>query len=189
VLFLLVTAAVGGCGVRLSDPVYAFKEIRAEEPSRPGKSLIFGTIMVETWMSGDLDTVTLTKLGTGDEPHYYGVNRVNLFRVFFRRSVKDGNFIMEVDPGVYEVDSFSTSGWGRPQEWRAREDARKHTRIVVTRPGVYDLGTLHVQRGESLLSGYVIERSAESPPARREVLERAVAGTRWQRMLAVDPEK
>jgi hypothetical protein len=182
VLFVLAASAAAGC--RLSDPVYALKDIRAAEPSRAGKSLLFGTIVVEEWMAGDLDSVTLAKLGPGGERSYHGVNRVNLFRAFFPRSMKDGSFVMEIDPGLYELDSFSTSGWGKPHSWEAATDARPHTRILVTRPGVYDLGTLRVQRANGVFSGYGFERTNETTPERRAVLERAIAGTAWQRLLA-----
>ena len=177
---LLLSSGVG-C-FRLSDPVYAFKEIRAGEPKHEGASLLFGTIEVEEWMTGDLDTVTLVKLGPGANRSYPGVNRVNLFRAFFPRRMKDGNFIIEVSPGLYELERFSTSGWGRPRIWNARADARKNTRILVTRPGVYDIGTIRVARDDAGYNTYAMERIAATTPARQAVLQQAVAGTRWERL-------
>jgi hypothetical protein len=172
-----------GC-FRLSDPFYAMKDIHADEPKHEGSSLLLGTIEVEAWMTGDLNTVNLVRLGPGKERAYYGANRINLFRVFSPRTMKDGNFIIEVDPGVYELQNFTTSGWGQPQTWNAREEARKGTRVMVTRPGVYDIGTIRVERGEGLSRTYAMERSAESTPERREVFARALAGTRWERLAA-----
>ena len=60
---------------------------------------------------------------------------------------------------------------------------------MVTRPGIYDVGTLRVERGEGMFSGYAVGRSNETTPERRAVLARAVAGTEWERLLAADPEK
>ena len=83
-----------------------------------------------------VNTVTLAKVGPGQTRSYRGANRVNLFRVFFRRTMKDGNFIIEVEPGLYELEGFSTSGWGQPRTWNAKEEARKGMRVLVTRPGL-----------------------------------------------------
>jgi hypothetical protein len=177
---LLSTAA--GCALRLSDPVYAFKEIRAEEPKQEGASLLFGTIEVEEWMTGDLDTVTLVKLGPGATRSYRGANRVNLFRVFFPRRMKDGNFVIEVGPGLYELERFSTSGWGQPRIWNAKPDARKSTRFLVTRPGVFDIGTIRVTRNSMTSNSYEMERVANNSPARQAILQNAIAGTRWQHL-------
>jgi hypothetical protein len=172
----------GGCAIRLSDPVYVFKDIRADEPSHDGTSLLMGTIVVEQWMSGDLNSVSLVKLGPGKDRTYYGANRVNLFRAFSPRTMKDGNFIIEVDPGVYELENFSTSGWGQPRTWNARADARKNTRIIVTRPGVYDIGTVRIQHEGTLGNTYSMERGPDASPDRHEVFMRAIAGTRWEKL-------
>jgi hypothetical protein len=183
-VLLLLLIPAGGCAIRLSDPVYAFKDIHAEEPSRDGTSLLMGTIVVEQWMTGDLNSVSLVKLGPGKEKTYYGANRTNLFRVFSSRTMKDGHFIIEVDPGVYELESFSTSGWGQPRTWNAREDARKNTRIIVTRPGVYDIGTIRVEHEGTLGNSYSMERAADASPERHDVFARAVAGTRWEQLAS-----
>jgi hypothetical protein len=179
----LLLASTSGC-FRLSDPIYTFKDIRAVEPSHEGMSLLFGTIVVDEWMTGDLSTVTLTKLGPGQERTHWGANRVNLFRAFFRRTMKDGNFIIEVEPGLYELDGFSTSGWGQPRVWTAREGARQGSRILVTRPGVYDIGTIRVVHSDTLANTYDMERVTDSPPERRMVLARAIGGTRWESLSA-----
>ena len=178
----LCSTGLLGCALRLSDPVFAFKEIRAAEPTRPGKSLLFGTIVVASWMSGDLDTVELKRIGGGTPPRYYFTTRANLYRAFLRRSVKDGNFVMQVDPGLYELSWFSTSGWGRPIRWEPLDEARPHTRILVTRPGIYDLGTLHVER-PGVLGRFGLRRTTDLTPARRAILEAAVAGTAWEQLL------
>jgi hypothetical protein len=184
-VLLLPLLALGGsvgCPIRLSDPVYAFKDIRADEPTHEGNALIFGSVVVDSAMSGDLNTVTLQKIGPGQERSYRTIARVNMFRVFFRRAMKDGHFLMEVEPGIYEVDGFSTSGWGQPQVWNTRDSARKATRMVITRPGVYDLGTLHVKHAAADFRNYSIERIPDSTVERQAVLSRALAGTRWERL-------
>ncbi len=175
---IVLAALAGGC-FRLSDPFFAAQDIHAREPSEAGKSLIFGTIVVDQFMAGDLDAVSLAKVGPGTEHSYRGTNRINLFRVFLPRSMKDGNFILEVEPGIYELDSFSTWGLMQPRTWTAAGDARQGTRVVVTRPGIYDIGTLRVGLGPHFASGYTIERTADPNPERQAVLRTAITGTRW----------
>jgi hypothetical protein len=180
---LAVAACAAGCVVRLSDPVFAFKDIRAKEPVETGDSLVVGTVVVDEVAAGDLDSVTFVKLGPGATRSYRGTNRVHLFRVFLRRSMRDGHFILEVPPGLYELECFTTSGWGQPIVWKPREDIRKHTRIIVTRPGIYDLGVLRVTRGNAFNS-HAIERVPDANPARQAIFARAIAGTAWQRLAA-----
>ena len=157
------------------------QDIRAQEPSEAGRSLIFGTIVVDEFAAGDLDIVSLAKVGPGTERGHRGTNRLSLFRAFTRRSMKDGNFIIEVEPGIYELESFSTSGWMNPRTWTARDDVRRGTRVVVTRPGIYDIGTLRVALGQSrgFERTYDVARSLASNPERQAVLQKAIAGTRW----------
>jgi hypothetical protein len=177
-LSIVLAALAGGC-FRLSDPFYAAQDIHAREPSEAGKSLIFGTIVVDQFMAGDLDAVNLAKVGPGTEQGYRGTNRINLFRAFLPRAMKDGNFIIEVESGIYELDNFVTSGFMQPRTWTAQDDARRGTRIVVTRPGIYDLGTLRVALGPRFTSGYTIERITDPNPERQAVLRTAITGTRW----------
>jgi len=184
---LAVSVPTAGCALRLSDPIYAFKDIHAEEPTHEGMSLLFGTIVVDQVGAGDLNSVTLAKLGPAQARSWRGANRVNLFRVFFRRTMKDGNFIIELEPGLYELDGFTTSGWGQPRTWNAKDEARKGMRVLVTRPGIYDIGTIRV--GNPEVTGinertYAMERTTENTPERRAVFERAIAGTRWEKLSA-----
>jgi hypothetical protein len=180
----VVLGASSGCGFRLSDGFYAFKDIHADEPSREGRSLIIGTIVVESWMAGDLDSVSLIKFGPGERRSHVGADQENLFRVFRPRAIKDGHFIVEVPPGLYEVERFVTSRLGRVHRWSANDEARRNTRIVVTRPGVYDLGTIRVVRGDGAEAGYGMERLNDNRGARRVVFARALAGTKWQALVS-----
>ena len=182
-LFALAGASAAGC-FRLSDPVFAMQDIRAQEPSEAGRSLIFGTIVVDEFAAGDLDIVSLAKVGPGMERGHRGTNRVSLFRAFTRRSMKDGNFIIEVEPGIYELESFTTSGWMQPRTWTSRDEVRRGTRVVVTRPGIYDIGTLRVAMGHSsgFERSYDVARSMDPNPERQAVLQKAIAGTRWAKV-------
>jgi hypothetical protein len=181
---LVALAGGSAAGCRLSDPVFLMQDIRAQEPSEAGRSLIFGTIVVDEFAAGDLDIVSLAKVGPGTERGHRSTNRISLFRVFKRRSMKDGNFIIEVEPGIYELESFMTSGWMNPRTWTARDDVRRGTRVIVTRPGIYDIGTLRVALGQ--ISGfertYDVARSLVSNPERQAVLQNAISGTRWAKV-------
>ena len=182
-LCALVGMSTAGC-FRLSDPVYVMQDVHAQEPSEPGRSLIFGTIVVDEFAAGDLDIVTLAKVGPGTERGHRGTNRVSLFRAFYRRSMKDGNFIIEVEPGIYELESFTTSGYMQPRTWTARDEARQGTRIVVTRPGIYDIGTLRIALGQTGMfeRNYNIERVTTPSPERQAVLQKAIADTYWAKV-------
>jgi len=181
---LLLAWPSAGC-FRLSDPFYAVKDIHADEPEEQGSSLIFGTIYVDQTGSGDLNTVNFERIGPEGTRSNWGTNRVNLFRVFFRRTMKDGNFLMEVGPGLYEMTGFSTSGWGQPQTWNAKEEVRKNLRILVTRPGIYDLGSIRVaHESGGQYDSYAMERTADNSPERMAVLRNAIAGTAWEHVFA-----
>ena len=132
---------------------------------------------------GDLTSVDLEKVGPGKETTFIDTNRVNLFRVFFRRTMKNNNFVMEVGPGMYQVASFSTSGWGQPHIWNAKPEARQAMRILVTRPGIYDIGAIHVTRGTGH-NQYEMALTPDPSPERQQVLRHAIAGTAWERLAA-----
>jgi hypothetical protein len=187
-LVLLLAASSAGC--RLSDPVYAFKDVRALEPEEEGMSLLFGTIVVDRSGAGDLASVDLEKIGPGEARTHWNTNNVNMFRVFFRRTMKDGHFLMEVPPGLYEVERFITGGWGQPETWNVTGEVRKAMRVLVTRPGIYDLGSIRVTRhqgGWKDYNKYDVERVPDDSPERRAVLRQAIAGTTWERLAAAPP--
>jgi hypothetical protein len=182
---LLLAATSVGC--RLSDPVYAYKDVRALEPEQEGMSLLFGTIVIDQTGAGDLASIDLEKIGPGDSRTHWNTNNVNMFRVFFRRTMKDGHFLMEVGPGLYEVERFVTEGWGQPQTFTVKGEARKGMRILVTRPGIYDIGSIRVARsggGWRNYNKYDVERVSDNSPERQAVLRQAIAGTTWERLAA-----
>lgn len=188
---LLLAASSLGC-FRLSDPVYAFKDVRAVEPEEEGMSLLFGTIVVDQAAAGDLASIDLQKIGPGAARTHWNTNNVNMFRVFFRRTMKDGNFLMEVPPGLYEIESFETGFLGQPQVFTVKDEVRKAMRILVTRPGIYDLGSIRVTRsggGWKNYNKYDVERVADDSPERRAVLRAAIAGTTWERLASASPRQ
>jgi hypothetical protein len=182
-----MVAARGRVGERLLPPersVLRAQDIHAREPSEAGRSLIFGTIVVDEFAAGDLDIVNLAKVGPGTERGHRGTNRVNLFRAFLPRAMKDGHFIIEVEPGIYELESFTTSGFMQPRTWSSTDDGQRSTRVVVTRPGIYDIGTLRVAMGQrgTFQAEYGIERITDPNPQRQAVLRTAIAGTGWAKV-------
>jgi hypothetical protein len=185
---LLLAASSVAC--RLSDPFYAFKDVRALEPEEDGMSLLFGTIVVDRSGAGDLASVDLEKIGPGDARTHWNTNNVNMFRVFFRRTMKDGHFLMEVPPGLYEVERFVTGGWGQPETFTVGGEVRKAMRVLVTRPGIYDLGSIRVTRapGWKNYNKYDVERVADNSPERLAILRQAIAGTAWERLAAAPAE-
>ena len=175
----MLAASSAGC-FRFSDPIYATKDVRALEPEEEGMSLIFGTILVDDTMADGLASVTLEKIGPGAERSYVNTNNVNMFRVFFRRTMKNGNFLMELRPGLYEVIGFSTG----LQIWTVKESARKAMRILVTRPGIYDIGLIRVSLASRFGDTYDMELVSDRSPEREAVLAKAIAGTTWERVAA-----
>ncbi len=184
-LALAAGATLLAAACRLSDPVFAFRSIEAAEPAFDDRSLLFGTIEVDAWGSGDPDVVVLRRR-PGDEPSTWKASRTDLFRVFRRRELKDGHFVMQVPPGIYELSSIVTSGWGQPRVWRMAEDGDR-PRVVVTRPGVYDLGTLRVTRAARSYEFTVAQIEGRDGP-RDRVLRDAIAGTSWERLLDDDDD-
>jgi hypothetical protein len=179
--FLLLAVATSACGLRLSDPIYALRSIQAEEPHFADRSLIFGSIEVDAWLSGDLDSVVFLKRGPGSEVSTWAATRALLFRVFRPRTLKDVHFLVQVPPGIYELDHLVTSGWGRPQYWFRSRGTPPAPRVVVTRPGIYDLGALRIERIPRTFQ-FLIQRAEHPAPERQQVLERAIQGTSWQRL-------
>jgi hypothetical protein len=60
-------------------------------------------------------------------------------------------------------------------------------RVVVTRPGVYDLGTLRVTRAARSYEFTVTQIEGRDGP-RDRVLRDALAGTSWERLLDDDDD-
>lgn len=181
-LVLLWALLLSGC-FRLSDPVYAFKGLRAPEPERAGDSLVFGTIALEGLFAGSVDTVVLRR-ASPRPGEFTGVTEQFLFRVFQRRPMKDGSFVLTVEPGAYEIVELRGSGWISGRIIRFGEKARVASRFTVTRPGVYDLGIVRLQQTSGFGSYYEgVHERGDADPRHAELLRAAIAGTSWERLV------
>lgn len=189
-LLLALALSTSGCFFRLSDPVWAFKSLRADEPVLPGRSLVFGSLEVDGGFFGvgSLDGIWLRRVGPGEPIELAGATEETLFRVFGRREMKDGHYLMQLPPGVYELVLFTGRGWGKPAELHVGEDARVSSRFTITRPGIYDMGILRVEQRSAFGSTYrMTTLPGSSRPGREELLRDAVAGTGWERFLRGSP--
>lgn len=171
-----------GC-FRLTDPVWAFKPLRAAEPERPGDSLVFGTVVLEGFLAGSIDSVVLRR-ASPRPGEFTGVTEEFLFRAFQRRPMKDGSFVMTLEPGAYEIVELRGSGWISGRIIRFGEKARTASRFTVTRPGVYDLGILRLHTAGTF-GGYYegVHERGDSDPRHAQILRDAIAGTSWERLV------
>ncbi len=176
---------LAGCLPRLSDPVYAFQPLRAPEPRRDGQTLLFGTVEFEPGFFGphDVAEIVVKRL----RPEETDIERVVatkllLYRAFRPRQVKDGHFVGRLDPGAYELVSLVGDDW-TSTVLELDEDGKRASRFTVTRPGILDVGVIHVKRVR--MGRYSMEvLPPRSRPGRAEVLRAAVKGTAWERFLA-----
>jgi hypothetical protein len=181
VLLAAAVALLPAC-FRLSDPVYAFRSLRAPEPSAAGNSLLFGSLEI-TALVGHIDTVKFRRVSPrAPGEHYPTATERNIYRVFRPRTMKDGHFLVEVPPGVYEIDGMVGGIWGQDAVFLATGDARVGTRIVVAQPGVYDLGVVRVEAGAFSTQGTLV-LVGRGGSERQALLREAVAGTEWERFL------
>jgi hypothetical protein len=102
-----------------------------------------------------------------------------LFLVFEKRSVKDGHFLVHLSPGVYELDRLER---GRTR-WLLGDSTRVASRIYITRPGVYDLGTLRLDKPGWLGKYSLVAQGDAGSPERSRQLWDAVRGTSWERLV------
>lgn len=183
VLAALALCALGasGCIPRLSDPFFAFKALGAPDVA-PGQSLVFGTIEIESTLlgPGDVADVVLKRV----RPEQEEIQRVATerlpFRIFRARQVKDGHFLLALEPGAYELHRLVGDDW-MGSELIVDEDGRRATRFTVTRPAIVDLGVVHVAPGG--LGSYTMTlRAPPADPARAALLRAAIAGTDWERL-------
>ncbi|HYO67483.1 MAG TPA: hypothetical protein VEU33_15515 [Archangium sp.] len=182
---LLLLTCLTGC-FRLSDPFYHFKDITPEEPHGPEYSLVFGSVEVEGgFFSPDsVDSIYFRRMQPGGEPDYWYVGEMHLFRVFQNRAMRSGHFVIALPPGAYELDQLADSGIFYPTRFHLSEEAMPSSRFFVTRPGLYDLGTLRISSPRGLLGPYVISRvEGDDPQVRAALIQQVVKGTPWERFL------
>jgi len=178
---LACALAAAGCIPRLSDPFFAFRGLGAPD-AKPGESLVFGTIEVESGLfgPGDVATVIVKRV----RPEQEEIQRVASdrlpFRAFRTRQVKDGHFVLAVEPGAYELHRIVFDDW-MGSEMELDEDGKRATRFTVTRPGVVDLGILRLAPAPGLAT-YAMTGRPSDDPARAAVLRAAISGTPWERL-------
>lgn len=184
-LLAAVLAVTLASGCRLSAPFYAFRGLHAEEPAEAGDSLLFGSLEI-TAAFGSIDTIQLHRVSPRAPGDLYptATERIG-YRVFRPRAMKDGHFLVEVPPGVYEIEALQGGLWGRDAVFVATPDARLASRVVVARPGVYDLGVIRLETGTFASRG-TLHFAGPGAPERRDILRSALAGTAWARFLAGD---
>ncbi|HEX2686625.1 MAG TPA: hypothetical protein VHN14_08405 [Kofleriaceae bacterium] len=182
-LLLLLLVSHGAC-FRLSDPIYAMKPLRAAEPHGDEYSLVFLSIQREGGLfARDIDTVYFRRVDPPARGSFVWTTSEFLFRVFDLRSVKDGHFLIQLSPGVWELDRMVS---GRTH-WLLSDEARVSSRIYITRPGVYDLGTLRLDK-PGLFGKYSLAVQGDAGSAERSrQLWDAVKGTPWERLVAAPP--
>lgn len=181
-LLLAALLLSSGC-FRLTDPVWAFKALRAPDPERPGDSLVFGTVVLEGIFAGSIDSVVLRR-ASPRPGEFTGVTEAFLFRAFQRRPMKDGSFVMTLEPGAYEIVELRGSGWISGRIIRFGEKARTASRFTVTRPGIYDFGILRLHSAGTFGSSYEgVHEPGDSDPHHAQILRDAIAGTSWERFV------
>jgi hypothetical protein len=183
-LLVLWLVSHGAC-FRLSDPIWAVKPLRAAEPAGDEFSLVFLTVQREGGLfARDVDTVTFRRVDPSARGHIFWTTSEFLFRVFDTRSVKDGHFLIQLGPGVYELDRLDSG----ETHWLLADEARVASRIYVTRPGVYDLGTLRLDK-PGLFGKYSLAAQGDAGSAERsQQLWDAVKGTSWEHRVAAPPQ-
>lgn len=183
----IAALAAAGCVPRLTDPFFPMRGLAAPE-AEPGRSLVFGTIALEPdVIGGDLAAVVLQRVRPA-QPDIQRVATERLpFRAFRARHVKDGHFVVALEPGAYELLEIFGDGW-TTTKLAVSEDARRASRFTITRPAVVDLGVIHVSR-EGFGSYAMGFRAATSDPGRAAVLRSAVAGTPWERLHTTEVQR
>jgi hypothetical protein len=129
---------------------------------------------------GDVAAVVLRRVRPEQEPIQRVASEQLPFRAFRSRQVRDGHFLLALEPGAYELVRIVGDGLIAP-ELSVDEDGRRATRFTVTRPAVVDLGVIRVAPAAGL-GAYSMTFGAASDPGRAAVLGAAIAGTHWERL-------
>jgi hypothetical protein len=113
---------------------------------------------------------------------FFAATERMIYRAFRTRSMKDGHFLLQVPPGVYELGALQGGMWGQDAAFIADDETAEASRIVVTRPGIYDLGRIKLDAGAFSISAK-LSWEGRGGAERAEILKDAVDGTGWARHL------
>ncbi len=190
-LLLLLSLVTSGCFFRFSDPTYTFKELEADEPPGPEFSLLMVTVKSDPGLLGTPEFFSLWFRRVdphGSQTPLVGASSKQWYRALRPRTVKNGHFLIMLPPGVYELEAMRDVGFlGREMTWHVSGDAKIQSRIHITRPGIYDLGTLRVTSGSFTQPAMLAADGDGFSAERLSVLRAAVKGKSWERYLLEDP--
>ncbi len=176
----LILAILMEPGCRLSDPVFYFKDLRADDPHADDRSLIVGSVEVDVFPVGVVESVTFATGPGAQIEAQYNSFRGGLFRVFRNRKLKSGNFLIQLPPGEYTLLEIRSSAgvFGSDQVWRTSEEKGSALKLIVTRPRIIDIGHIKVQQTPGEIT-YEISHVEKSNPERDAIFAKAIEGTSW----------
>lgn len=146
------------------------QRLSAEERVAPDRSLVFGTIRLDSHFQ--LSEVVLERVSPGPRSEVY-LTAFRRFQLFQPKLVHETAFIApNLPPGVYRLK------WIRGNMWMALymapEDSPPLLRFEVTEAGVYDAGAF-------VVNGNQLGREGQPDHASRyQILTEAVRGTQWE---------
>lgn len=191
IALLCMLLAASGC--RLSDPFYAAKPLEAPQAPAPEYSLLFVSVRgaPQLFSTPEIFSLWFRRVDPhGDNTPFVGGGDDEWFRAFRPRSVKDGDFLIVLPPGAYELEQMNEKGWGGTlRTWHVTGEAKAASRIHITRPGIYDLGTLRISEATW---GHPAALNADDDAFSEErlrTLRAAVRGTQWEKLLDGAPRQ
>lgn len=172
-----------GCTFRMTDPIYASRELRPDAPEDEDRSLVIGTIEADVFGESIVDSVTFKNVLPGARKPYRTVSRSKPFRAFRNRCLKNGHFMLQLPPGEYALDSITTAGWltplGNDVPWYLSKDKGADFRVLVTRPRVIDVGTFRIVHDPRERDA-TISQVETADSERQDLFAEALAGTPWE---------
>ena len=172
--------------VSFRDPVFTFKPLEADPRPAPEYSLLFVSLRPNLGLFGTEEYygIGFDRVDPQGEDLGYFQSEHRPFRAFRPRPAKDGDFLIPLRPGVYELSEIAQRPflWGN-RLFKLTGDARVASRIHITRPGIYDLGTLRIDGGGWGEPYQLVAEGDSFSKGRLERLRKAVAGTEWEQYL------
>ena len=178
-----MTLAVSGC-LRITDPIYFGKPLRPDEPPASNYSLVLVSIEGPDSFES-FDTIVFRRPDPDVGVGYFYKSSAFIYRVFSRRGVKDGHFLIALPPGVYELERLQSRSWlTGVVRYTVSDKSRPSTRIYVTRPGIYDLGTLEIRSNGWTRPFEIAAMGDRGSRQRLGLLREAIRGTGWEARVA-----